>query len=329
MFFSTSEPFCVGGCTVSATPPLSAVDGKYSSHLSTKDVLTEVPDQDDGNQTLPTMLTMLKEEEPALDQEVTASNLAQALYRNSDSNLSVLSNVPEECYSSSLPMTTSALTYSPHSSVLMMSIDASQYAESIASDRIDSEMDSAKTDDNESTQSSCPSKDLLRLHLFQKCSLNTSIHFDTAAMTDSNGKVIAVSHTPLKSGAHEWTLEIVSCDVDIAEIGVCSVSDIDDVQIHDDGVTETAAFGARAVYGSELATDSVWYAAYNENGDRRCFKDLKEYHHIGWTCKDQIKVVLDLEKWRIKFYLNGQRVWALFCFYFNASFVVTLSIDNQ
>ena len=65
-----------------------------------------------------------------------------------------------------------------------------------------------------------------------------------------------------------------------------------------------------------LQSDSVWYASYNEDGARRCFKDLKEHHQIGWTSKDQIKVMVDLDRYRIKFYRNGQRVWhRLLCFF--------------
>ena len=308
---------------------ISAANHKYSSHFFTDDVLAKVPDQDCGNQTLPP-----KDEEPSVDQEVKVPNLAtisdgsssylnrqddvdkdlaKALDRNSDSNLSTISDGSDECYSSSV--TTPALTVltysaSPHSSVNTISIDASEYAASIVPDVTDSEMDSEQSDDESSTESirPDPSKQLLGHHLFQENSLNPAVHFDSVATTESNGKVIAVSTKPLESGKYEWTLEILSCDVDIAEIGVCSVCDIEGIKIHDDGVTETTALGARAVYGSELATDSVWYASYNENGARRCFKDLKEYHHIGWTCKDRIKVVVNLEKWRIKFYLNGQRV---------------------
>ena len=83
---------------------------------------------------------------------------------------------------------------------------------------------------------------------------------------------------------------------------------MEQIAIHDDGVTETVDLGARGIYGNELATDSVWYASFNEDGARRCFKDLAQHHHIGWTCKDQIKVVVNLDKWRIKFYINGRKV---------------------
>ena len=231
------------------------------------------------------------------------SNLTKAMKRPSDSG--------DSCSSS---MTIMTLTPTPRSSVNSISIEmseTSEFDESVVSDISDSS-------DNESN---CSSKELLRRHIIQQYSLNPAIHFDTVAITESNDKIIAVSSKPLRSGVHEWTLQIVDCDVEIAEIGVCSVCDIEDIQIGDGGVTETVALGARAVYGNELGTDSTWYASYNEDGRRRCFKDLKDSHPIGWTSKDQIKVVLDLDKWRIKFYRNGKMVcgnvnqsdYSLFC----------------
>ena len=36
--------------------------------------------------------------------------------------------------------------------------------------------------------------------------------------------------------------------------------------------------------------------------------DLAPYYHVGWTSKDLIKVVVNLEKWRIKFFINGRKV---------------------
>lgn len=128
-------------------------------------------------------------------------------------------------------------------------------------------------------------------------------------MTESNGKVIAVSSTPLKAGLiHEWTLEVMACDVEMMEVGICSVANIEGIDIHNDGVTETVALGARGIYGNELASASNWYCSFNKDGARRSFKDLAPQHHIGWTVKDQIKIVVNLQKWRIKFYRNGKRV---------------------
>ena len=149
---------------------------------------------------------------------------------------------------------------------------------------------------------------LLKSHILQEMSLNPKVHFDRLNVSDSNGKMIAVSSKPLESGIHEWTMGILKCDVEIQEIGVCSVCDIAGIDIGNDGVTDTTALGARGIYGSELASDSIWYCSFNACGQRRCFKDLAPYYHIGWTAKDLIKVVVNLEKWRIKFFINGRKV---------------------
>lgn len=46
----------------------------------------------------------------------------------------------------------------------------------------------------------------------------------------------------------------------------------------------------------------------NDNNGRRCFRDLSEEHMIGWVAGDVITVMLNLDKWRIKFRLNGKTV---------------------
>merc|ERR1719242_474416 len=148
----------------------------------------------------------------------------------------------------------------------------------------------------------------LRRHFEQQNSLNLHVHFDSVSKTKSNGKIIAVSSNPLRRGVYKWTLEIMRSDVEIQELGVCTNADIKGIDIDDDGVSNTVALGARGVYGSELATNSLWYASFNKDGARRCHKDLTPYYQIGWTAKDQIKVVLNMDKWRIKFYLNGKKV---------------------
>jgi len=143
--------------------------------------------------------------------------------------------------------------------------------------------------------------------LIQRNSKNQSVTFDTARISQ-NGKVILISSTPLRTDSvHEWTFEIVNCDVECQEIGVIGTSDID-CEISADGVTGTSDFKARGVYGSELATDSIWYTSFNCTGSRRCFKDLRSGFIRGWTQKDQLTVIVDMHKWRIKFYLNGMKV---------------------
>lgn len=80
----------------------------------------------------------------------------------------------------------------------------SEYAESTQSEREESNIGSIGL-----------SNQLIGRHFVQKDSLNLSVHFDTAALTQSNGKIIAVSSHPLKSGTHEWTVEIMECDVGV------------------------------------------------------------------------------------------------------------------
>ena len=169
---------------------------------------------------------------------------------------------------------------------------------------------SAQLIDHHLVQSEMSLDSLDSNHLISSAA-DSSVHFDSAAITQSNGKIIALSSRPLTSGKHEWSLEILKCDVLAQEIGVCSVRNIEEIPIHDDGVTETGKLGARAVYGSELQSDSVWYGSLNENGTPRCYRNLKSNHHIGWTAKCKIKVVVDLDKWRITFYMNGHKVYSL------------------
>ena len=73
-------------------------------------------------------------------------------------------------------------------------------------------------------------------------------------------------------------------------------------------IKNTKAFGARAVYGNELCTDSMYYCSYNASGKQRCFRDLTDRNCIGWCTGDVIKICMDLDQYRVKFYLNGNRV---------------------
>lgn len=65
------------------------------------------------------------------------------------------------------------------------------------------------------------SKDIISLHFIQKYSLNMNVRFDKAAVTKSNGKMIAISSNPLESGCFEWTLELIDCDVEIQGLYIC------------------------------------------------------------------------------------------------------------
>ena len=139
-----------------------------------------------------------------------------------------------------------------------------------------------------------------------------------------------VSSQGLFSGYQEWSIKILKCDVYQQEIGVVSnlIENGDCRGTVFKGISGTDEFQARAVYGNELMTDSVYYASYNDNGKIRCYKDLvkaaneenanddhgkgikkrMKKRKIGWCQGDVIKVALDLERWKCTFYLNDKKV---------------------
>lgn len=82
-----------------------------------------------------------------------------------------------------------------------------------------------------SATTSLRSKQLIGCHLVHNKSLDSSIHFDSAVFTESNGKILLVSSGPLTSGKLQWSIEIMKCDVQTqgmyplqirAVIGVCT-----------------------------------------------------------------------------------------------------------
>jgi len=134
------------------------------------------------------------------------------------------------------------------------------------------------------------------------------IHFDTVSVTKSNGKVCLLSSGPLQSGTHEWSITIRRCDVEQQEIGIVGTADLDGIELSDDGVRATASLSARAVYGNELCSDTTYYCSFNRDNKQRCFKDLSPTRVIGWCTNDVLTVKLDLDRGRIKFLINGEKV---------------------
>ena len=65
---------------------------------------------------------------------------------------------------------------------------------------------------------------------------------------------------------------------------------------------------ARAVFGNELHSASLFRASYNELGTKGVYKDLSSQYNRGWCTNDQITVCLDFGKNAIKFLWNGQKV---------------------
>ena len=136
------------------------------------------------------------------------------------------------------------------------------------------------------------------------------VHFDKCMINKVNDKVLILSTHGFNKGYHEWSVEILKSDIYQQEIGVVSVGDeeILSEMVLDtkSGVNGTKSLGARAIYGNELCTNTSYYASYNDNNKQRCYKDLQS--KIGWCQGDIIRVCLDLEQWKMKFFLNDKRV---------------------
>ena len=153
---------------------------------------------------------------------------------------------------------------------------------------------------------------LIQKHLIQPGrKSNEFVYFDrciSTAANDNKAKVAMISSQGFSEGISEWIIQIVHCDVYLQEIGVVGRNGNHKFDIDINGIKDTNEFRARAVYGNELCTDSIYYGSWNSNGKQRCYRNLKDKHHIGWCSGDVIKVCLDLNSWKIKFWLNGVRV---------------------
>ena len=123
--------------------------------------------------------------------------------------------------------------------------------------------------------------------------------------TEMDQMVCLYSSNGLESGCHEFTVEILKCDVYKMEIGIMGRCDITGDMLADGGVLESEALKQRAVYGNELCSNSNYYVSINEDNKRRCYKDLASSAKIGWCTSDVIKVCIDLNRSKIKFMRNG------------------------
>jgi len=139
------------------------------------------------------------------------------------------------------------------------------------------------------------------------------VHFDkvTESVTVSSAgtprpRVCLLDSHGLRSGLHEWEIEVMQIDVMLQEIGVIGTPHIEHVRIQKQGIIATRNLGPRAVFGNELRARSLYYASINQDDTKRCQRDLKML--MGWREHDVIRVCLDLNKWRIKYYINGQKV---------------------
>jgi len=148
----------------------------------------------------------------------------------------------------------------------------------------------------------------IELLMEQKGSLNSTVSFDKISVTASNRKTVLLSSRGLSGGRHEWSVKLLRCDVNLQEIGVISTDDIDRVAVSDSGANATAGFKSRALYGSDLCSDLLFYGSWNRDGSARCLRDLRANFRSGWTVGSVVTVKLDLKRWTVKFLLNGSAV---------------------
>lgn len=136
-----------------------------------------------------------------------------------------------------------------------------------------------------------------------------AVRFDTAAISDNrNGKICMLSSKGLSSGTHQWQIQVLKSDVELQEIGVVSSNDMTDLSISNKGAIATAQLKSRALYGCDLGQSKLFYGSWNDDNSARCYRDLTTLHKIGWVVGDIIRIVVNLSKWRIKFFLNGKAV---------------------
>ena len=101
------------------------------------------------------------------------------------------------------------------------------------------------------------------------------------------------------------------------EIGVVeNTRNVNDIVMQTDGICAMPEFGARAMYGDEnhfafekrkKNESNQYYGSYNSDNSVRCRKKIIN-RTIGWKHGDVIKVVLNLRRSNIQFYLNGAKV---------------------
>ena len=156
--------------------------------------------------------------------------------------------------------------------------------------------------------------DVVHQHLVQRKSASShlsgdEIYFDHSSHSAVNNKMCLVSSEGLDCGVHEWVIKILNSDIFLQEIGVIGVCELDDIAIHKDGLKATHQCAARAMFGSELGSDSMFCGSYDrKRGRQRCFKDVSNERNIGWVIDDEIGVHLNLKKNFIRYTLNGQMV---------------------
>ena len=147
------------------------------------------------------------------------------------------------------------------------------------------------------------------------------IKFDKYRIYNQSASICLLSSQCLSSGHYEWSFKVIKCSIYRQEIGVISNA-YNFKHLCNNSITNATELGARAIYCTESASQSAYYASYNNNATQRCYKDLSSWSNDKnnknnknnnqkmneWKQGDIIKVYLDLDRWNIKFYLNDKKV---------------------
>eukprot|EP01084_Bolivina_argentea_P070870 128863_1 len=137
--------------------------------------------------------------------------------------------------------------------------------------------------------------------------------FDNTVNFNMINKDFIMSSNGFCYGYHEWSLKIINSSIRRHEIGIVSILNpyttigSRSLDGHDMSICDMDEFGARTVYGTDCTT--FYYASYNENNFERCYKQLDKYHRYTYLNEgDIVKIVLDLYKGNVTFYLNNKKI---------------------
>jgi len=137
---------------------------------------------------------------------------------------------------------------------------------------------------------------------------SSCVLFDRAIET-SNGMKCMVSSAELTRGVHQWEVVVMKCNAEIQELGVIGGAQIERVSFSKHGLMATHGLGTRIVYGCERRKGRVYFASMGRRSKKKLFRDLTDVHQrIGWRTSDVIRIRVNLEKWSIRFWLNGNKV---------------------
>mmetsp|Transcript_40460 Transcript_40460/g.66456 ORF Transcript_40460/g.66456 Transcript_40460/m.66456 type:complete len:406 (+) Transcript_40460:35-1252(+) len=133
------------------------------------------------------------------------------------------------------------------------------------------------------------------------------------AMDYFTDSLYIISSNGFSTGKHEWELKTVKTGDLVDEIGVCS--NWGNLVVEGNGISDmgSSQLGARAVYANDHSSGVAFHDAYDNDNVLTYDKKFKKKLGNGasefvWGKGDVIKVVLNCNKWSIKFYINNKQV---------------------